>query len=185
MDHRKEDAILHRQFELDEDGRVDLCVWRPFAETDVRWACTFLIEGLGAKKPKNAYGVDAAQALRLCLIKASTDLYTSEAYKEGRLTWLGSRDLGLPMIAGLDPVSGDLGQAQLLNTAGQSAVLAIPGRPLPYIAFPGERLARLTDQLRKISLSHPDVGLARIVEGLENEMAWYEASAKLTPPVAP
>lgn len=185
MDHRKEDAILHRQFELDEDGTVDLYVWRPFAETDVRWACTFLIDGLGAKKPKNAYGVDAAQALSLCLIMASTDLYASEAYKEGRLTWLGSRDLGLPMIEGLDPATGNPGQAQLLTTAGQSAVLAIPGCALPYIAFPSDRLARLTQQLRDISLAHPAAGLSRLVEGLESELAWYEASAKLTPPVAP
>uniref|UniRef100_UPI00403F6C9D DUF6968 family protein n=1 Tax=Asticcacaulis sp. DW145 TaxID=3095608 RepID=UPI00403F6C9D len=176
---------MHRQFELDEDGSVDLYVWRPFAETDARWACTFLIEGLGAKKPKNAYGVDAAQALCLCLIMASTDLYTSEAYKKGRLAWLGSRDLGLPMIEGLDPATGDLGKAQLLTTAGQSAVLAIPGCPLPYIAFPGDRLARLTAQLRDISLAYPAAGLAHIVEGLESVLAWYKANAKLTPPVAP
>ncbi|ADU13082.1 hypothetical protein Astex_1414 [Asticcacaulis excentricus CB 48] len=116
---------------------------------------------------------------------AATVLYLCEPYKAGRLTWLGSRDLGLPMFASLDPATGDLGQAQLLTTAGQSAVLAIPGCPLPYIAIPGERLARLTHQLRTISLSHPDVELARIVEGLESELAWYEANAKLKPPVAP
>ncbi|MFP1129440.1 DUF6968 family protein [Asticcacaulis sp. W401b] len=185
MDHRKEDAILHRQFELDEDKRVDLYVWWPFAETDARWACTYLIEGLGAKKPKTIYGIDAVQALCLCLKMAATVLYVCEPYKAGRLTWSGSRDLGLPMIEGLDPATGNPGQAQLLTTAGQSAVLTIPGCALPYIAFPGDRLARLTQQLRDISLAHPAAGLARLVEGLESELAWYEANAKLTPPVAP
>lgn len=116
---------------------------------------------------------------------AATDLYVCEPYTAGRLTWLGSHDLGLPMITGLDPATGNPGQAQLLTTAGQSAVLAIPGCPLPYIAFPGDRLARLTQQLHVISLAHPTVGLARIVEGLESEMACYQANAKLTPPVAP
>jgi|GEM_PF-2540150 len=185
MDYLKRDAILHRQFERGEDGVVDLYVWRPVKESDVRWACPYLIEGLGAKKPKNIYGTDAIQALYLCLQMAATDLYISEPYRDGLLTWSGSRDLNLPMIAGLDPTTGDLGQAQLLTTAGQSAVLAIPGCALPYIAFPGARLTRLTEQLRTISLAHPAAGLAHIVEGLESELMWYEANAKLRPPVAP
>lgn len=174
MDHRKEDAILHRQFELDEDGTVDLYVWRPFAETDVRWACTFLIEGLGAKKPKNAYGVDAAQALCLCLIMASTDLYTSEAYKEGRLAWLGSRDLCLPFIRGTVGDGAEFGQAQMLFYAQSPTVVQIPDHPIPFIALSGRRLSGLTRRIDEIANDLKDARLTRILEGLKSDLNLYE-----------
>lgn len=47
-----------------------------------------------------AYGVDALQALQLTLKKIGTDLYTSNEYKIGALSWVGksnSGDLGFPV----------------------------------------------------------------------------------------
>jgi len=176
MDYLKQDAMLHRCYELGDKDFVDLYVWQPFEEDECRWACPYLIEGLYNDKLRNSYGVDSCQALMMSLQMASVQLYASEPYQEGHLTWLGSRDLGLPMVAGIDARNGELTQAQLLTTAGQSAIIAIPGRPLPYLAFPEERLARLTEQLRAIDARHPETGLEAIMMGLERELNWYKAN---------
>lgn len=56
--------------------------------------CAYRIEGLwAAARGMEIYGVDSLQALMLALQAAISDLETSEAFLDGRLTFLGSRSL--------------------------------------------------------------------------------------------
>ena len=70
------------------------------------YRCEFQIVGLGTDQIRHAMGIDGAQALMLALKLIGTVLYTSEESKQGRLTWLGCRNLDFPVpdsIADLVP----------------------------------------------------------------------------------
>ncbi len=94
------DVIVEREFELRQGGqsqRVRLLIGRPrrMAEPGSDWTCPFQIQGLGDEQIREACGVDAVQALMLCLQMASALLQHHR--KQGlALTWLGQKDLGLP-----------------------------------------------------------------------------------------
>lgn len=66
--------------------------------------CVYQIEGLdeggAAATTRTAWagGVDGVQALDLAMKMALVWLVDSKAYAEGRLTWDGAHDLGLPVI---------------------------------------------------------------------------------------
>ena len=86
------DAILTRRFELD-DGHVDIHVWAPVAPDDDYARCDYQISGLGLGKQRYSAGVDKLQALGGAFLAINTYLYSSDAWKEGRLTWYGMRNL--------------------------------------------------------------------------------------------
>ena len=70
------------------------------------YKCEYQIVGIGSGKVRYAVGVDSMQALVLALKIIGADLYSSEAAKEGRLSWFGSPNLGFPVpdvIADLVP----------------------------------------------------------------------------------
>jgi len=71
--------------------------------------CPFEVSGLSHAQRGRAGGVDAAQALLLALQMAATHLYTSDEWKAGRLRWLGSRRLDLPVANSLNHLISDLG----------------------------------------------------------------------------
>ena len=73
---------------------------RPFPQSDgLESYCIFQIDGLEEPiRPELAPGVDGVQALFIAMQMAWTLLITSEAYKEGRLSFWGIPDLGLPPI---------------------------------------------------------------------------------------
>jgi hypothetical protein len=68
------------------------------------YLCVYQIEGLEEDAAKDTRltrqggGADGVQALYLTMCQASTELAHSKPYKEGRLTWNGLPDLGLPDI---------------------------------------------------------------------------------------
>lgn len=69
-----------------------------------------------------AVGIDTVQALHLGLQMTGTTLYISEAAKQGKLTWLGGRNLGFPVpdiIA--DIVPKDSGRKALKPKARRSS----------------------------------------------------------------
>ena len=55
-----------------------------------------------------AMGVDSVQALFLAMTNAASILYTCEEFKAGRLTFLESKNLGLPAFSNTfgDSISG-------------------------------------------------------------------------------
>ncbi|EGF93651.1 hypothetical protein ABI_20920 [Asticcacaulis biprosthecium C19] len=172
-----QDAVLIRRFDLKPGGHVDIFVWKPepHGRNDAR--CPYRIVGIGAEKLYHGYGVDPVQAMSLTLQAISTKLYTSEAYRSGNLTWLGSRDLGLPLQPGELPDTDDYEKAALLSTAGGSTVVAMPGQRFPYVAFPADRLHGLIRQLDALSTADTTSKktLKRIMTALGNELRYYEA----------
>lgn len=69
--------------------------------------CVYRIEGLEGEVRGDAAdavvapGVDSVQALLGAMQLAWNDLFSSEAYREGRLSFFGMRDLGLPPLLNL------------------------------------------------------------------------------------
>jgi hypothetical protein len=62
--------------------------------------CPFMIAGLGSGKIRYAVGFDTMQALDLALRTIGSDLYSSQEYLEGRLRYLGMKNLGFPVYSG-------------------------------------------------------------------------------------
>ena len=60
--------------------------------------CFFRIVGLQCPVLRYAAGADAVQALLLATVNAASLLYSSNEWKEGRLTQHGGRNLDLPAV---------------------------------------------------------------------------------------
>jgi hypothetical protein len=98
-------VIAERQYRLVTRGRrrqkVVLRVGRPYrSATDGLYWCGYQIDGLdecAAKTAKYLNGDDSIGALCFALYMAMTDLLWTDAYEEGRLTYGGFYDLGLPV----------------------------------------------------------------------------------------
>ncbi|MGF6494478.1 hypothetical protein ABIE56_002674 [Luteibacter sp. 621] len=87
-------VIASRSLEL--DGReISLLIGipRPFSD-DVNFYCPFQLKGYGDERVRYAGGVDAMQALILCIDMASVYLETRPETLAGRLTWLGKIGVG-------------------------------------------------------------------------------------------
>ncbi|WP_371816736.1 hypothetical protein [Rhizobacter sp. AJA081-3] len=63
------------------------------------YRCFYRIAGLQYPVLRYAAGADAVQALLLATVNAASLLYTSDEWKQGRLTQHGSRNLDLPAIS--------------------------------------------------------------------------------------
>jgi hypothetical protein len=92
------DLIATRQYEaLLPDGSlasVELEIGRPQptpGQDD--WGCTYRITGLPEPVTPTIYGVDALQALLLCLKIVRVEMEV--AARHAQLTWLGESELGL------------------------------------------------------------------------------------------
>src|SRR5262245_27253381 len=93
--------MLERELEL-RQGRRKAKVYLRFGEPRLvgrDFRCIYQIEGLDDEpRVRVSYGVDGVQALWLAMQVAMTELVASLAYQQGRLTWLGRYDLGLPVM---------------------------------------------------------------------------------------
>jgi hypothetical protein len=94
-------VILERELELRVAGRKQAKVVvrfgkpRRFPRSD--FGCRFGIDGLSKPIAMTIFGVDGIQALDLAMKTALVRLVLSDEYQAGRLTFLGSYDLGLPV----------------------------------------------------------------------------------------
>ena len=61
--------------------------------------CFFQISGILGLGMRYGAGSDAVQAQLLAMVNAATLLYTSQEWKDGRLTLNGSKNLDLPAVA--------------------------------------------------------------------------------------
>jgi hypothetical protein len=91
------DVIATRTLRLDGKDTIMLSIGRPVAEPGGTVFCYYQITGVGSGRVRRAGGIDDIQALTLALKIAAADLYASDEGKAGRITWLGEKDLGLPV----------------------------------------------------------------------------------------
>lgn len=86
--------MIERLFEAG-DETIRLVVEAPQPDgQDFR--CAVTLQGAGFDRRDHAMGIDQVQALVLALAKAHIDLL--QARRDGlAVTWLGGRDLGLPL----------------------------------------------------------------------------------------
>ena len=95
--------VATRELDLEGGGKVLITIGTPqmFPE-GTSFYCPYQIEGLRIQGVRYAGGIDAVQALQLAMNCIATDLYTSDAFKAGKLRHLGMRNLGFP---GLDAIA--------------------------------------------------------------------------------
>lgn len=175
------DATLMRTFDLRDGGVVELYVWPPVSEDDGRnYACPYLITGLWPDKLHWGHGVDGLQALNLAMFAVGAQLYNSEAYKVGGLTYLGTRDLDLP-TAGYQPKTNDYEKADLLNEVGSSTIVRLPGDAFASLTISGGHMNGLIERLQALSKVIGIDGdkaredLTHLVSALEEQQHYYEA----------
>lgn len=75
---------------------IQCSFWRPRPDQD-DFVCEYKITFADKDRLHRAYGVDEIQALMLAMQKAHMDLLRSDDYQQRGLSWLGRRDLGLPL----------------------------------------------------------------------------------------
>jgi hypothetical protein len=90
------DIFIERQFELPDGATVALLFLRPEPDGD-DYRCGYEIIWPDRTRSSYATGIDAVQALLLAMQKAHVELQVSPEYKSGALSYLGERDLGLPL----------------------------------------------------------------------------------------
>lgn len=70
----------------DADRAIDIVVRKPEPEpTGKAWTCRYEIDWPEGFKARDAYGLDALQALVLALEMIGAEIYTSAYHREGRL----------------------------------------------------------------------------------------------------
>lgn len=90
--------IAQRELSLSGAANVSVLIGKPEVFPDGNGCyCPVQIVGLGEQRVSSPMGQDTMQALVLALEFVGTSLYTSSAWKSGRLTWLGNRNLGFPV----------------------------------------------------------------------------------------
>lgn len=97
------DVIATRTLALDGKDTITVRIGRPVTEPDGTVFCYYQVLGVGSGRVRRAGGVDEIQALTLAMKIAAADLYASDEGKAGRITWLGEKDLGLPVADALKP----------------------------------------------------------------------------------
>ncbi len=94
-------VIAARDLLLDGDPKARVLIGIPKRRTDNdEWYCPYQTIGIGSGRVGISYGIDSIQALVLALSMVGAELYTSEEYKAGRLTWdcgAVKGDLGFPV----------------------------------------------------------------------------------------
>jgi hypothetical protein len=96
------EIFIQRQFELANGSEVFVRFYRP-APDDDDFRCNYEITWPDRKHAFHAIGIDEVQALILAIQMAHVKLLSSPEAKRGELTWLGTRDLGLPIASSVKP----------------------------------------------------------------------------------
>jgi hypothetical protein len=88
------EVIAARDLTLDETGKVTVLIGKPQQLADIHWYGPYQKVGIGSGKVKRAEGVDLVQALVLALSMLGAELYCSQEYEVGRLSWDGGAAKG-------------------------------------------------------------------------------------------
>ncbi len=94
-------VIASRELTLDGNRKVEVLIGKPEPCPDgIDWYCPHQTVGVGSGRVRYAIGVDTVQALVLGLSMVGAELYTSEEYESGRLSWdagASTGNLGFPV----------------------------------------------------------------------------------------
>ena len=90
-----EDAIAVRKYDLSDGRKIHAYLWPPVSQPTGEYSCCFQIKGIDDEKIRTVHGIDSLQALVLAQNAILGNLCSSNEYKAGKLTWFGSRYLGL------------------------------------------------------------------------------------------
>jgi hypothetical protein len=90
-----ESTFIERQF---TSGKGDVLARfdRPYLAPGGEYRCRWYLRFPDRERSFEAAGIDGVQALLLAMQTVHTELTESDEYKDGALTHLGNRDLGLP-----------------------------------------------------------------------------------------
>ncbi len=106
------EKIATREFELSGSaGKIIVEIGKPEPfEGGADYYCPYQIIGLAGNRVRYGAGIDGVQALIHALHNIGARLYSSTEHREGRLTWFGKRNLGIPVadiIADVVPKADD------------------------------------------------------------------------------
>ncbi len=94
-------VIASRELTLEDGQKVEVLIGKPEPCPDgTDWYCPYQKLGVGLKGVKCAIGADSVSALIRALTMVGAELYTSDEYEAGRLTWdcgATKGDLGFPV----------------------------------------------------------------------------------------
>lgn len=144
-------AIITRQFDLADGSHVDVFIWQPECSSDDYPTCSYLIRGLGDDRVRKSQSIDGMDAVMSAMKLIGTTLYSSQQYKNGDLTWLGARDLGLPLFGSGSPPQNEYEKADILAWGSWCSVLLLAGNKFPYVAWPGDRLQQVILRLQRVA----------------------------------
>ncbi|HLY06056.1 MAG TPA: hypothetical protein VKR31_09935 [Rhizomicrobium sp.] len=95
------EVIAMRELTLDGNRKVEVRIGKPQRSPHRdEWFCPQQISGIRSGRVKHMTGGDSVQALVLTLSMVGAELYCSEEYEAGRLTWdwgAVKGDLGFPV----------------------------------------------------------------------------------------
>lgn len=95
------DVIAARTLTLDGTLEAKIIIGRPqHFPNGGNWYCPYQTLNVGLEQVLYAAGIDEVQALILALSMIGAKLYTSDEYRDGRLTWdcgAVKGDLGFPV----------------------------------------------------------------------------------------
>lgn len=101
-------VIASRELMLDADQKVEVLIGKPERCPDgVAWYCPYQKHGVGLEHVKSAIGADSVSALVRALTMVGAELYCSNEYQDGRLTWdcgAVKGDLGFPVPPNIQDV---------------------------------------------------------------------------------
>ncbi len=94
-------VIASRELTLDGNQKVEVLIGKPEPCPDgIDYYCPHQILGVRSGRVRYAIGVDTVHALVLGLSMVGAELYTSDEYESGRLSWdcgTVKGDLGFPV----------------------------------------------------------------------------------------
>lgn len=89
-------VFIERRFDLEPNLEVTVEIFAA-EDRDGCFCCDYLITWPDRQERFYAAGGDGVQALLHALMHVEVRLATSQEYKDGKLTWLGTAYLGLPV----------------------------------------------------------------------------------------
>lgn len=98
------DVLLKRELKFEFNKIINISIYTPVVNDDGSYSCSFQISGFKSDKIRKSVGVDGVQAVILSLKKIGSEFYSSDEYKDKKITWeceLFEGDLGFPNLEGL------------------------------------------------------------------------------------
>jgi hypothetical protein len=97
-----ESVFIERRLELEGTAGVVVRFLRP-VQDDEDYRCDYQIVWPDRERTFHGFGIDEVQAVLSAMQNAHAELLATAESKAGRLTWLGERDLGLPLAGTMKP----------------------------------------------------------------------------------